>query len=331
MRAYVDGLNAVRRSWGLVVLLLLVNVSLAALLAVPLAGLLERDLRKADAAANMMYGFDYTWWARWSDDQSGWTSSFGPDTFGIGFAFKNLDLLLKGRLPAGLLGAGEPRESASVRHDAPPLDQVLLGLGLAYLLTQTFLAGGILGVLRGQQGSWTVRGLVHGSGFYFGRFLRLALIALAADYVLFRLNAPFARWVDTQARQAVSETTAATWLLGGHALLLVGLLFVHMVSCYAKVIVVIEERSSAVLAFLSALAFCLGNLVRTAGHYLAVAGTGVLLLAFWSVLDGQWQTTGYKTQLVALLLFQGLVFGRIGLRLALLGGQVSLYRGSNVP
>ena len=78
---------------------------------------------------------------------------------------------------------------------------------------------------------------------------------------------------------------------------------------------------------LSSLAFCLGHLRRTAGHYLAVVVLlPAVLLALWGALDGAWQTTGYKTQLVTLLLAQALVAGRIFLRLALLGGMVALYR-----
>lgn len=322
--AIQEGFRAVRRSWGLVALLLLVNLSLAAGLAVPLAGALERDLGKTGDAARMMYGFDYAWWSRWSEAQTGWTSSFGPDILGVGFAFKNLDLLLKGQLPGGLFARAEPEDPDE--SDEEPLDPVILGLGVVYILVQTFLSGGILGVLRGAQGSWTVRGLVQGSGFYFGRFVRIALLALLADWVVFRLNAPFARWADHRALESVSEPTGLAWSLGRHALLLLALLFVHMLSCYAKVIVVLEERSSAVLAALSSLAFCLGNLRRAAGHYLSVVAMAVVLLLAWNALDGLWLTTGYKTQLATLALAQALVAGSIGLRLALLGGQVALYK-----
>lgn len=325
-----DGFKAVGRSPGLVLLLLAVNIGLAALLALPLARTLEKDLRQTEAAANMMYGFDYGWWSQWSDSQSGWTSSFAPDIFGAGFAFKNGDLLLKGHFPAGLFVTRDERAIARDERAGPEgepaIDRVILGLGLLYLVVQLFLTGGVLGVLRAPQGHWTVRGLLHGAGFYFGRFLRLGLIALLADYLLFRLNVPFARWADARAREAVSENTAMAWLLGRHALLLLGILFVHMVSSYAKVIVVLEERASAVLAFLSSLSFCLGNLLRAVGQYWVVAATALLLLGVWSFLDGHWETTGYKTQIVTLLLAQGLMAGRMALRLALLGAQVGLYR-----
>ena len=330
LRALGEGFRTLGRAWGLAVVLLLVNVAVAALLAVPLAGALEEGLEHRDSARRMLYGFDFPWWSHWSDSRTGWTTSFGPEILGVGFAFRNLDLLLKGYLPLGLFAA--PRRddadagAAAGAAAGPEIDPVILGVGAAYLLLQVFLAGGVLSVLRGAQGVWTARSLLHGSGFYFGRFVRIALLALAVDWLIFRLNAPLARWVDHQARESVSESGAMAWLLGRHALLLLALLFVHLVSSYAKVITVLEERSSALLAMLSSLSFCLRHLLRAAGQYLVVALLGLALLALWHALDSAWTTTGYKTQLVTLLLAEALVLGRIALRLGLLGGQLALYR-----
>ena len=170
-----------------------------------------------------MYGFDFDWWAEWSDGPRGPSSALSPDLLGTGFAFRNLELLLKGWLPAGLFA----------RDGRASLDPTILGLGALYLLLQVFLTGGLLGVFRAPRGGWTVRGLVHGSGFYFGRILRVSLLALAAAGVVFAANAPFARWVDGLAREAVSERTAIALALGRHALLLLALVLVHMVSSYA--------------------------------------------------------------------------------------------------
>jgi len=323
LKALFEGFRKVRRSWGLISLLWIVNLWAAALLALPLATMLEDDLRHCGSAATMMYGFDYGWWSEWSFDREDWSGTFQPDVFGAGFVFKNVDLLLRGRLPAGALPA--PEEPAPDSQPSSDPYAVILGLGLVYLLLQTFLAGGLLGVLRSSQGAWTLRGLVHGSGFYFGRLFRVWLLALVALVLLFSVNVPVARWVQEQAREAVSESTASAWLLGHQALLLLAILFINMLSSYAKVIVVLEERSSAILAFVSSLAFCFGNLLRTAGHYLCVGALGVVLIVVWSSLDSRWETTGFKTQIVTLLLAQGLVVATIWLRLALLGGQVELF------
>jgi hypothetical protein len=326
--ALVQGWRLLRRSFGIAVLLLVVNVATALVLAAPLAGILRRDLHNKQASQDMMYGFDYSWWSQWSDGQSGWTTSFGPEILGVGFFFRNLDLLLKGVLPGSLFATGG---GGGGRGEAPPLDPVVLGLGLVYLLVQTYLAGGVLSTLRGAQGAWTVRGLLHGAGFYFGRLFRVALTALFAAWIVFHLNAPLGRWVDGRARESVSETAAMAWLFGRHALLLLALFFVSLVSGYAKAIVVVEERSSALLAFLSALTFCARNPLRTFGHYLAVALLGVALVTVWRVLDGAYVTTGYKTQLLTFALFQAVVLARVSLRVMLMGGQLALYRRLAAP
>jgi hypothetical protein len=186
--------------------------------------------------------------------------------------------------------------------------------------------GGLLSVLRAARPAWTVRGLLHGSGFYFGRFLRLSALALLAQGGLFAAYAPLALWVDRAAREAVSERTAVAWLLGRHALLLLALLAVNMIASYARVLIVLEERRSAVLALLSALGLCLGHFLKTFGHVLLMTLLAVASLLAWSLLDRHWDTTGYKTQIVTFVLLEGLVFWRLFLRVALMGGQITLAR-----
>jgi hypothetical protein len=316
LTALGSGFRGLGRNWGLVVLVLLANLGFALVLAVPLSLRLEGDLANRGASSATMYGFDYDWWAEWSERQDGPSSALAPDILGTGFAFRNLDLLLKGSLPAGLFAGG----------DDVPLDATTLGVGALYLLLQVFLTGGLLGVFRAPRGGWTTRGLVHGSGFYFGRILRVSLLALAAAGVVFAANAPFARWVDGLAREAVSERTAIALTLGRHALLLLALVLVHMVSSYAKVLVVCEERLSAVLAFLSSLGFCARHFLAAVGQYAVVFALGVALLFLFGALDARLAVVGWKSQLVALVLFQLFVAARVALRLGLLASQVELQR-----
>lgn len=330
LRATLSGLRRAARVATLGGFLLLVNVLTAAVLAVPLAMLLEADLRERGAATGLLYGFDYTWWSHWADTRTGWPTTFGPEIQGVGFVFRNLELLLNGQLPLGLFAFYEP-ETSPTAAPVPGLDPVLLALGAGYWLLQLLLSGGVLAHLRGTSPHWTFRGLLHGSGFYAGRFVRLALLVLALDALVFLLNVPFAGWADHRAREAVSESAAQAWLLGRHAVLLLALLLVHLVSSYARVIIVLEDRASALLALLSAAAFCLRNALRAAGHLLAVVAAGTAVVALWAFLDGHWTTTGYKTQAVALVLAQGLILARILLRLALWAGQIDLYRGLSAP
>jgi hypothetical protein len=309
------GFRSLARNWGLVLLVLLSNLAFALVLAAPLALQLDEDLAGRGAAGGMMYGFDYDWWARWSGAQVGPSSDFGPDILGTGFAFRNLELLLRGALPAGLFHPGG--------HTG--VDPTVLGLGALYLLLQVFLAGGLLGVFRAPRGGWTVRGLAYGAGFYFGRLLRVSLLALAAAGLLFAANAPFARWVDGIARGAVSGRTAVLLEFGRYALLLLGLVVVHMVSSYAKVLVVCEERLSAGLAFLSSIGFCTRNLLAALGQYAVVLALAVALLVLFGAADARLAVVGGKTQLVALALFEAFMAAVIALRLGLLASQVELH------
>jgi hypothetical protein len=309
------GFGSLARNWGLVVIVLLANLAFALALAVPLSMRLERDLAGRGASSAMMYGFDFDWWSEWSERQVGPSSALAPDVLGTGFAFRNVDLLLRGALPAGLFAPGE----------RSLVDATILGVGALYLLLQVFLAGGILGVFRAPRGGWTVRGLAHGSGFYLGRLLRVSLLALVAVGILFAANAPFARRIDALAREAVSGRTAAVLVLGRHALLLLGLVLVHMVSSYAKVLVVCEERLSAGLAVLSSLGFCARNLAAALGQYAVVGALGVVLLVLLRALDAPLAVVGWKTQLVALFFFEAFVAAKIALRLGLLASQVELH------
>ena len=332
VKALAAGIERALRAPRLVLLLLAVNLASAALRAVPLARTLEADLEHKDAASRMVHGFDFPWWSQWADGQHGWTASFAPDVFGIGFAFRNVDLLLRGFLPGGLFLSRETGPRGGGGADAPAaIDPVLLAFGAGYLVLHVFLAGGVFATLRGPGPGFTVRGLLHGCGFYFGRFLRLALLVLLVDFVVFQLNVPLSLWADHHAREAVSEATADLWLLGRHAVLLLAILFVNMVSGYAKAIIVLEERSSAALALASALAFALTRPLRAFGHYLAVAVLGLGLLAVWHALDSSFEATGYASQAVTLILAQALLFGRIGLRVALWAGQIDLWRRDARP
>ena len=320
-QAIAGGLRRVRRSWGLSLLLLGVNLATALILAAPLAGTLAKDFHERPSGSSMMYGFDYPWWSQWSDTRTGWQATLGPDLLGKGFGLKNLDLLLKGQLPAGLFAVRDAEGKRPLL-----LDPLLLGIAAAYMLVQVFLAGGVLSVLRQAQGQWTMRGMLHGAGFYFGRFVRVWALMMAAAAILFAVYGPLARWADSQAREAVSEATAEAWLLGRHAVLLLALVFLHLVGTYARVITVLEERSSAVLAVLSGLSFAFTRLLSTMAIAGGMAIVFVLALALWQMFDQAWTTIGYRTQLVTLLAMQALVLARISLRLALAGALMDLYR-----
>lgn len=326
-QALLGGIRLVCRSWGLLVLVLVLNLLLGLLLAVPLAQQLEDGLGSSEAAVRMRDGFDYPWWTAFNERQTGFLKTFSPDVLGLGFASKNLDLLLNGRLFGPLLlSPGASREDAGPSDDNRPLDPLLTGLGLLYLLIQTLLAGGILTTLAGAAGRWKTGNFAAACGRYFGRCLRLALVAGVAYILLFGANRWLAAWVDHQAREASDGRLAHAWLLGRYALLLLLVMIVHLTAGYARVRLVVKEQRSALAAFLCALRFCFRRPAITLGHYFCIVLLGVAGLGVYRLLDGSFGAHRIAGLLLMLVLAQGLVAARIGLRLALAGGQIEVTR-----
>lgn len=321
MRDLREGLRLAGRSWGLAVLLLAVNLALAASLAVPLAVMLEADLHERPSAGAMRDGFDFPWWSRWSDTRTGFEQSLSPDILGSGFAFKNLDLLVKGALPGGLF----VRKGKDGTRP-PTLDPLILGLGAMALVLHNFVTGGVLAVLRQAQGRWTMRAFLHASGFYFGRFLRIALVMLALTALLYTAWSPVAQFMENQARQAVSERTAMAWLVARVLVLFVGLALVFLVSAHARILTVLEDRSSALLAVVSALAVTVRTLGRGAAAILLAVAAWAALVALWASFESAFPPTGYASQVLALAVMQALLFARILLRVSLLGGLMTMQR-----
>jgi hypothetical protein len=328
MRALANGLRTLRRSLGLIPVLLAANLALAALLALPLGMVLEKEFRNTDSAARMTTGFDYDWWSEWSERQSGYARHLSPELLGLGFAAKNLEQLLMGQLPAGLFASVVPRAPGASGTPDRSLDPLVLGLGLVSWLVQLCLTGGVLGVFRAPQGSFTMRGLLHGSGFYAGGLIRVGLLALGMAGLVFVLWAPVSQLAESRAKESVSETAALAWSFARYVLLLLGLGFVHMVSSFAKVILVIEDRPSAVLAMLSGASLATRHLVSAAAQYLGMALLGGVLLATWGFMESAFEPTGFRSQILFFVAAEAFLASRIGLRLWLLASQVALYRGA---
>ena len=121
-------------------------------------------------ARDMMHGFDYPWWSHWSDARSGWPTTLGPDILGTGFALQEPRPAAEGPAPRGPLRAcptrtGKRRAAArpaAPRPRRPPTCSCRSSWPAACSAS-----------LRQPRARWTVRGLLHGAGFYFGRFLRV--------------------------------------------------------------------------------------------------------------------------------------------------------------
>jgi len=167
------------------------------------------------------------------------------------------------------------------QNAAPAVSAWLLGSVLLYAVFSVFLSGGTIGRLLDTEGRTTARSFFSDCGRYFGRFLRLFLLALPC-YVLAlgAVPAALSALLGPMVENARTAWTPFGVTLGGTALTLLALSLVHMVFDYARLRTVTEDDPSSLRALRAALLFLRRRFFRGWGLYLFIAlgflaGTGV--------------------------------------------------------
>lgn len=185
-----------------------------------------------------------------------------------------------------------------------------------FLLLNTVLSAGAFEVFfRGAGAGMHAFG--RGTGRYFFRFLRLALIASLLYFVVFSLLQDRATaWLDEAFRYSTTERGhyLLDWLR--IVLLLAGLFTVNAIVDYAKASLVVRDDASVLGALGEAAGFVFGRYLRVMAIYLALALAAALLVLVYAVFARYFPQSNVLTVLLWFLVAQVLLFGRWALRLA---------------
>jgi hypothetical protein len=211
-------------------------------------------------------------------------------------------------------------------------------VGLLSILVNAVLSGGVLSYFRESQSPFSVPAFFRSTGQYAWRMIRLMILGLFCYWILFRiLNQGLGNLITEHTHDWQSDRSVFALRSAVYAVLFLGLVFVNLVMDYARVKLVMEERSSAAGAFLSSLAFGLWRFRRAAAVYAVPALCGVALLGIywlavpWSVINapatsGTWMP--FREPLTVALLFlgqQAVMFGRYWFRVATWASEWSYY------
>lgn len=306
-RALTHGLRQAA-SPKLLLTLWLVNVVAALPATAVLTQTLDRSFGHSLAARNLVEGFDTAWYGEFSAEAEGIGRTFSPSLLGVGAVFDNLESWWSGRLFTENGG-------------------VLVGLGAIYALLWALLLGGILERLVRPDGGTGLDRLFWAGGRYFLRFLGLAALSGVLYYGVYRLSRWYFKTVQNATRDVTRETTVFHWVLLGAALTVILLALVRMVFDYAKIATVRDERRNFLAAAWEGLRFVVSRPLRTAGVVLGYAVLGVVLVALYAlVAPGAGQST-WLTVILALLVGQVYLVGRLFLRVGLLGAEVGVFGG----
>jgi hypothetical protein len=168
----------------------------------------------------------------------------------------------------------------SLSRDWPQAGAV--GPALAGMVLWTFLAGGALDRLAGQQ--WTGRlGFLAACRHHFWPLTRLAVLTGAMQWVLFGVLRPWLLGDPPGASAPAPAGSPYPWL-ALHGLLGAGSAAIGLVADYARVRAVVEGRRSAIGALVAALRFMARRPAPIAGLWLLNAVLLALLLTACSLL-----------------------------------------------
>jgi hypothetical protein len=189
-----------------------------------------------------------------------------------------------------------------------------------YLLLIAFLYGGALAVFGGSGDFWP------GCARNFWKLLRLLLLSLVSYAAVCAVYLELGQAGDRLFGQGMAERPVVIfgWVRAGVALLM--FLFLNMVFDYAKIRTVSEDRRDPVDAVLDSFRFVARHWAATVGTYALVSVLAAGLAAVYWMLSGALPKTSLPWLVVAFVLQQAFVCGRVGVKLLYLAGQTEVWQ-----
>jgi hypothetical protein len=302
----VDGLRRVLGVPAVIAGVLVTTILTALPLTIVMRGQLEDAFGRSEEAATMAGAFHLDWWQEFASQASGVGGTFGPSLIGFAATMDNTSTLL----------------------DSDGLMAPLAAAVAVYLAAWVFLTGGILDRYARQRPTRSV-GFFAACGVFFFRFLRLAVVAGAAYWWLFTTVHPYL--FDTQLDRLTDglavERTAFYWRVLMYGIFAALLAVVSLVTDYAKVRAVVEDRRSMIGALVASINFLVRHPGRVAGLWVFNALAFLALLALWALVAPGVGGLGASMWL-GLAVGQLYVLARLVLKLQVLAAQTSLFQAS---
>jgi len=219
---------------------------------------------------------------------------------------------------------------AAIETFASQVGVLLVVIGAVYLLLNTLFAGGVIGALNSTDGLFTMRKFWGEAGANFWRFFRLMLISLIFYGVAIGVYA-LLRWpIENAAKEASAFEAVIYKRRAAMALLALMVGFVNMIFDYAKIGTVIHSHRGDGKGMLRetfrAFRFAFGHFFSAFGLYLAIALVGLVVFLTLNSLRWSVNQSSAGGVLLAILLGQIVIAGRMWTRLVFYAAEIHLYK-----
>ena len=224
-----------------------------------------------------------------------------------------------------IVGFGAVLNNLSALLDNAEMATTIAGATTAWLVLWSFLSGGVLDRYARMRPT-RAPGFFAACGTHFWRFLRLGVLALLVYWVLFGLVHPWLfddlyPWVT---RDMTAERAAFTVRLLCYLFFIALLVLSNLVLDYARIRIVVEDRRSAVGAFLAGARFVRRHPAALRLYLLNGACFVLLALAYALVAPGA--PSGLAIW-IALVVGQVYILLRHYVKLLFYASQVSFFQG----
>lgn len=299
--AFVEAWRRVLRAPALAAAMLVVTLLMALPLSFVLRGMLDEHLGSSLEAGRAADGWNAAWAGEFAGQAQGLGRTFSYEILGFGGTLANLSRLI----------------------DRDRLNPALAGAVTAYVVLWIFVSGGLLDRLARARPVGAAA-FFAACGVYFGRFLRLGVMVGAIYWILFRWLHPFlfVRMYDRFTRDLTSERTAAWTRVGLYAVFLAALAIVSLITDFAKVRAVVEDRRSMIAALAASGRFIRRRVFRVAALYLLNVVAFLALLAVWFLIAPSASASVWWALLVAQLY----LLARIWIKLVFMTSEVVFFQ-----
>ena len=305
IEAWIEGWRRVWRAPALVLGMLAASLAFALPLALVLRGMIAGHLGPSLAAEAALRGVNWDWWQEFAAQATGLGATFAPSVIGFAAPIANVSDLLDNRRMATVVAA-------------------VVGV---WLVLWSFLAGGMIDRLARDR-RLGVAGFAAAAGRHAGRLWRLGVLALGLYALLFGyvhgwLFDDLFRWAT---REFTVERTAFLVRVGLYLAFGVLLVALNIVTDYARIRLVVEDRHSAVMALVAGARFVRRRPGPVVLLYLLNGFGFLLLLRVYAAVAPGASPSGVGFWL-GVLLSQAYVAGRVLVKLQFYASQVTYFQG----
>ena len=303
-----------------------VNVVITLPLVLPVLSQLDGYLRNTVMDEKVLQRMDATWADSYQADMenSEFLRALDHSVFGYAPFVVHLEMQMNGTFIKTL---GDFLYDFFFRWEINRTSTSLLFLlSLLYVCVNSFLSGAFIGVYSKEYPFSFTEFLTEGAR-YFGKFFRIALVALFVYFLFFNLvvgwiNNGIARWTQAEA----SETVPYAYYMIRNVVVLFFFSLLSMIFDYARVRMVVDDRTSSLAATAAGTKFAVMNVRSTYGLYLLLCMIGFALVALYALIEKVIPQESYWPLLFLFVLQQCYVFARLWLKAGFYACQTKLYQ-----